>query len=163
MKRILLILLILAGIIAGCKKFEDGPCFSLRSVKNRITGTWKVDKFYIDGADSTDEFNSKLGCEIEFSRDAYQTTNYIRTIYLKNCNNGKTLKGLWSFFNKENELHIYFTETLDFTNAIGPLGSDKDAFWTILRLTNKEFNLTIANWPDFIHGFKKTYIIKLKK
>jgi hypothetical protein len=163
MKKTLLILIFTTCIIEGCKRFEDGPMISLCSIKSRITGTWNIDKFYIDGKDSTDEYISKLGCEIEFSKDAFQTTDYVRTIYLKNCNDEHLLKGLWVYEHKEKWLHISFEEAQTFPNAIGPFGSNRQDNWTITRLTNREINMSCekVNYYDG-HGYRE-YSLWLKK
>jgi hypothetical protein len=55
--------------LSACKKYPEGPLISFRSAKNRVVGTWNVDKFYINSVDSTDEYNQKLGCKIEFTKD----------------------------------------------------------------------------------------------
>ncbi len=46
----LLALLITFG---GCGKYEEGPDFSLRTKKARITGIWKIDKMYINDQEQT--------------------------------------------------------------------------------------------------------------
>ena len=161
MKKIILFLVIIVSITEGCKRFEDGPTISLCSVKSRITGTWKVDKFYIDGADSTDEYYFKLGCEMKFTKENYNSYGY-NTIYIINCKNGNMLKGHWKFLHNPNRLNIYFNENPYFTSPIGPIVSDRSGYWTIIRLTNNEFNLTLTNWPD-INGVEKTYLLQLKK
>ena len=33
----------------SCKKYEEGPTFTLRTAKARITGEWKYEKYVIDG------------------------------------------------------------------------------------------------------------------
>jgi hypothetical protein len=162
-KNIIWILLILLVIPLACKKrFEDGPLISFRSVKARIEGTWKVDKFYINDADSTADFNNRLGCEIEFSKDVYNGDNYY--IYLKNCNNNRIYIGFWDN-PRGGEFGTTFLKDSTFTNGIGPIGSDRSqGTWTILRLTNKEFNLYDpcgGGWGALPYGTK--YTINLKK
>lgn len=39
----------------GCKKYAEGPAFTLLSKKARAANTWKVDKYYENGVDKTSE------------------------------------------------------------------------------------------------------------
>jgi hypothetical protein len=39
--------------ISGCKKYEDGPLISLTSRTERVSNTWKVDNYKINGDDFT--------------------------------------------------------------------------------------------------------------
>jgi len=166
MKKTVPILFIALLLITCGKTYDDGPHFTFRSAKNRIIGIWKVDKFYIDGIDSTDEFNAKLGCEFEFTKEGYTPGDKITwKILFKNCINDKILAGLWEFSPKDDKskLRISFNEDSSFTCAIGPFGQMRDGHWTILKLTNKEFNLTTDYW-DFDFGFgMRTFLLNLKK
>jgi hypothetical protein len=169
MKKVIFIILILVAISEGCKKYEDGPCFSLRSVKNRIVGTWKVDKLYIDGIDSTEEYNTKLGFDLEFNKDSYNG-KYFWKLSLKKDNIEYT-QGMWEFPENEDkhQIRTVFLSENAYPNAIGPIGSigiNRDNQWTILRLTNKEFNLTTNSLDDYFAWGKPgggTYLVELKK
>ena len=170
MKKIFNIIILFAMVLPfGCKKYPDGPCFSLRSSKNRVTGTWRVDKFYMDGADSTEEYYQKLGCKIEFSGGGGGITAR-HAVKLSSCNNYKSLNGRW-YFEHNNYLNIryygieiaFYTDTT-FHDAIGPFGNSRACLWKILRLTNTEFNLTSGrphSTPWDPRG--TTYLIELKK
>ena len=58
----LFILILSSSLFLGCKKYEDGPKFTLRTVKNRLTnGTWKLQELTINGSDSTASYK-----EIDF-------------------------------------------------------------------------------------------------
>ena len=54
MKNLLFILF--AILLCSCKKYKEGPAISLRTKTNRITGTWKIEKLYINDIDSTSEY-----------------------------------------------------------------------------------------------------------
>ncbi len=43
--------------ITSCKKYEEGPGFSLISKKERVANTWKIEKAMNDGEDVTDEYD----------------------------------------------------------------------------------------------------------
>ena len=46
--------LCIAGLFfSGCKKYPDGPTFSFRSRSTRLSGTWYIDHYFINGTDQT--------------------------------------------------------------------------------------------------------------
>ena len=57
MNRLLKILLFTIFIsFVSCKKYENGPAFSLMSKKARIANIWKVDTYILNGKDKTTEY-----------------------------------------------------------------------------------------------------------
>lgn len=61
MKQFAVIILGLCGsliLLDGCKKYSEGPALSLRSKKERVANTWKLDALISGGVDSTAYFNS---------------------------------------------------------------------------------------------------------
>jgi hypothetical protein len=163
MKKVILFLIVLACITESCKKYPDGPCISLRSAKNRIVGTWKVDKLYINDIDSTDEFNSKLGCEFEFTKDVLNPQGDACMFHLKNCNNNAIYQGFWYMVHENKNIVTNFFEDSTFINAIGPFGNDRTGYWTILKLTNKEMKLSTNSWYDNWNIAERKFEIIMKK
>ncbi len=52
------LLLLFIGIVAmffSCKKYEEGPAFSLLTKKSRVSNTWELDKYYENGVDKTND------------------------------------------------------------------------------------------------------------
>lgn len=49
----LFILFLMAPAIQSCKKYPDGPALSLRSKTERLSNTWKVENYTINGSDFT--------------------------------------------------------------------------------------------------------------
>jgi len=43
-------------VFSGCKKYEDGPVFSLLTKKARLTGEWSLDSYSVNEADQTSIF-----------------------------------------------------------------------------------------------------------
>lgn len=67
-----------------CKKYEDGPAFSLKLRKERLANTWKVKSCTVNGNDSTGSYS---GYREIFSRDG----NY-------SCSKGNSsYRGTWTF------------------------------------------------------------------
>jgi hypothetical protein len=63
MKTVYKFILLIAAILVfdGCNKYVDGPKFSLRTKKARLTNTWKLDKLTIGGTDVTADFLAAAG------------------------------------------------------------------------------------------------------
>ena len=54
----LLTLALLSSIVfSSCSKYEDGPAFSLRSKKERVANTWRVERASNNGSDVTSAFD----------------------------------------------------------------------------------------------------------
>ena len=55
MKRISLIVSVVLCCLffTTCKRYPDGPIFSLRTVNNRLLGTYELEKYIVNGIDST--------------------------------------------------------------------------------------------------------------
>jgi len=48
-----LIAIFLFGTFTACKKYSEGPVFSLRSKTERVANNWKVENYKINGSDFT--------------------------------------------------------------------------------------------------------------
>jgi len=63
---LLLAVIIILASIPSCRKwFDDGPRFSLRSIKNRLQGTWEFLYISVNGVDSTNVFRQRIGCYLD--------------------------------------------------------------------------------------------------
>ncbi len=55
-KRLHIVLIALVAIlVSNCKKYEEGPAFTLLTKKARISNTWELDKYYENGVDKTND------------------------------------------------------------------------------------------------------------
>ncbi|MAW21693.1 MAG: hypothetical protein CMD16_04800 [Flavobacteriales bacterium] len=122
--------------ISGCKKYEDGPMFSLLTKKQRLTGEWEAKKVIVDGVNQINQNNMEL--ELEFDSDGdfklkstydYTYTNYYGQTTTYTYNNQVT--GDWEFSNDKEEIELEYDE-----------GGRED--WEITRLTNKELEADIT-------------------
>ncbi len=52
MKKLILLLTFLT-CFTSCKKYAEGPSFTLLTKKSRVANNWKLKKYFIDGADKT--------------------------------------------------------------------------------------------------------------
>jgi len=118
-KRVLFALAITTFIFSGCKKFEDGPRFSLLTKKSRLTGKWKIEKVLFNGADSTASYINKLGSS--FVLDIQKNGSY--TVSGNFPDEGKWVFG-------EDKDDVYFTpNSTGIEDAERILRLKKDELW----------------------------------
>jgi hypothetical protein len=102
--------------LASCGKYEDGPGFSLRTKKARLTGTWNIEKVEGQSLDS--------GESIEWT---FEKDGTFKFVYKEN-GDVDTANGTWDFSSDKEDLRLTvfgFTVTFE-----------------ILRLTNKDLWMT---------------------
>lgn len=101
--------------LASCGKYEEGPGFSLRSKKARLTGEWELKKLTIDGTETT-----AFDVTIEFKKDEKFTETFTFD------GETDTDNGEWEFASDKENVKLTYAdgETMEYE---------------IIRLTNKEF------------------------
>ena len=110
----LVLVLALAFVMPGmqsCKKYEEGPAFSLRTKKARLVNKWKVTAFTVNDNNALDLVKDYT---YEFKDD--------NTVVITDGSN--TTEGTWEFSD-------------DKSNLIVNTGGSADS-WTIMRLKNDE-------------------------
>ena len=70
-------------IFSGCKKYKDGPLISFRSKTERISNTWKFQKYIVNGIDSTAQ---KAAVTLQLTKD------YHASLFAND-----TFGGTWNF------------------------------------------------------------------
>ncbi len=127
MKRISLLVLIAALVsfaAVSCKKYEDGPTFSLASKKGRVAGDWTVEKATYTSGGSTVDVTEDLKSEVEkwsFTKDGDFTIS----------GDGMSETGTWEFDDDKENIIITI---------------DGDTWtWEIKRLKSKEL---WVKWTD---------------
>ena len=113
---------------ASCSKYEDGPSFSLRTKKGRLTGEWEVVKI----GTQTAQGNYEIVCE--FSKDGSWSQTYSYSYGGQSYS--YTYNGNWEWASNKEDLRIIDTD------------GDVEQF-KIKRLTNKELWLednTSTKW-----------------
>lgn len=104
-KSTLALLIGLPLFFVSCKKYEEGPALSLRSKKERVANTWKIDKAYDDGEDVTenyDQFELQMLNNNEATLVAIYTYGDFTFEYETN--------GDWSFDNNKESLVLDFED-----------------------------------------------------
>ncbi len=124
-----------AVALTGCKKYEDGPGFSLLTKTQRLTGDWEVTKWipdgegnYIDGYDGVD-----FDIEIEFDKDGDFDMRNITTYTGYSGMYTANVSGEWEFSSDKEEIELDF--------------EDSTPNWEIeiTRLTNEEFEGEVSS------------------
>jgi len=153
---IITILLVIAGVSEGCKKYEEGPLLSFRSAKNRLYGKYILTSYSIDGTDSLYSYYDSLSLNFHF----YYEDNYgydICSMLGKRKDGGmSTLVWRWDLINKNKVLKVNYSDGNYPGWSSGPFRNHILPEWEILRLTNKEVKM-ITNYNS------KEYLIKLEK
>lgn len=123
----------------ACKKYPEGPTFSLRSPSQRIIGEWNLNYYNINGIDSLDKFLNYTvlpGMDLNdpgisdtagyLIRGGVDTANYVSNI------------GLYELKNK-NRIGFNKNKIVNYLNLTGPLMSSSSITYKILRLKKKNF------------------------
>ncbi|MBA2611045.1 MAG: hypothetical protein H0U95_03675 [Bacteroidetes bacterium] len=137
MKRISTYFFILLVVISitffSCKKYPDGPAFSLRSKSERLSNLWKIEQYKYNGSDSTAFVKKYL-----FNNYRLDIEKKGEYIFDYNLVIGSALipiseSGKWVFSGDKKS--VIFTKESGNTSA----AAGTNATWEILRLKEKEF------------------------
>jgi len=136
MKKLILILIVIAAITEGCKKYEDGPWISFRSPIKRLYGVYTLTKYTVNGEDSLSLFNDSLSLKFDFF---YNDIDYVDLCLIGSFRkDGKwsQLYLYWKLINDDKTLNVY--KSSGSSNGTGPFGNNKIVDWEILKLRNKK-------------------------
>lgn len=108
MKQFTVFILGLCGsliLLEGCKKYPEGPAVSLRSKKERVANTWKIDAVISGGVDSTVFFTGFFNdYTVSFSKSGNYTISYNQVRHFGLFAVRET--GDWSFSSGKEDLRI---------------------------------------------------------
>ena len=128
-------------LLFSCNKYEDGPAFSLQSVKNRLDGEWQV-----TGINNFNTENDHIIWEFEKDGDfTFDVTWYINPGF-QVVEIQEYLIGDWEFDNNKEEIEISL-DTMSVLVSYGllqlPSPHIPHGEFDILRLTNQELWLEL--------------------
>ncbi len=123
MKKNFTILTLVILISYGCTKYDDGPGFSLRTKKARLTGEWELEEYIVNGVNQLSGSDYNIIWEFERNGDFTQTLDYGSYSYNYN--------GEWEFEDNGEELEI----------QIGSYGTQT---WEINRLSSNDLWLEVT-------------------
>ncbi len=135
-------LLLLIVFLTSCKKYDEGPWISFNSKEKRLVGTWEVEKFTVDGYDSTHYFRKYDSPTFAIVESGFFIS--LRDVMNAPNNPRKGLSGYWSLEDKKRELKCVFNSQENQEDTwidMGPFGIDRTSFWEIKRLKMEELFL----------------------
>ncbi|HBF89045.1 MAG TPA: hypothetical protein DDX39_10425 [Bacteroidales bacterium] len=144
-KSVIFVIAVFLLVGNGCQKYEEGPWLSLRSKENRVVGTWVVDKYHINGVDSTELYNQNKVIEFfqfEELKDEIGDIN----IYDKDKNEFP-IKGRWDFVLYKDVLFfsVFLNDDLIQTSNFLFTYNKHDYYGKIIKLKETEMILEFEN------------------
>lgn len=145
-------LIAVTTIACGCKKYEEGPCISFRSAKNRIYGNKTLGEYKVNGADSLSQYYDNLGLMFNFFYNE-DTDDYVCVMngYRKD---GGIADLYWQWALSKDKKYLNITWAGGHSIGVGPFGRDKTPIWEILKLKKTQLRLK-TNFNN------KEYLIEL--
>ncbi len=128
-----IIAVIFSLAFVSCKKYPEGPSFTLQSKKARIANSWMIEQYKYNGADSTAV--AKSNYFVDYNLTISKNGNYSFSYTFKHQSLILPVNetGKWVFGN--NKKDVIFTKEDGNTNV----ANGQNSTWQILRLAEKEF------------------------
>ena len=134
-KKNLVLLIIFTGLmiigIQSCKKYADGPAFTLRTKTQRLSEKWEVDNYKINGSDFTSLVS---GYTETFSKNGDYS-------YSWGILNGS---GNWSFQNKDKEIKLNGSDGQS-SRTLTILKLEEKSFWYYYMDGNNRYEYHMAS------------------
>ena len=172
MKKISIALtLLLACSFYSCKKYDEGPLISLRSVQKRLLGKWEVKQFLKDDIDLTNFYTDSCGCTLTFVYDDVSMQGVPVQAFIIDCivndwntntdelglNRNEYCMSNWSFSTDKKSLLLKMGYNNDHRYRWGMYPLTVSPYYVssfeIIRLTNKELWLRFDDINN-IYNFK---------
>lgn len=89
---------IVMGLVASCKKYEEGPSFSFLSKKSRLANEWKMEMAFelSSGVETTQDYNNETW---EFTKKGE---------YFERSNGNIEKAGTWDFISDKESIQLTF-------------------------------------------------------
>ena len=97
------LLMILLTTFSSCKKYEDGPFFSIYSKKERATGNWRFALVRENGVDKTEEYASQ-SVNMQKNGNLIWVQGYYDSHW-----DPYGPGGTWNFIDDKNQIEMHFT------------------------------------------------------
>lgn len=127
---LILIIGVFTGMLSGCKKYDEGPTFSLKSKTKRLSRDWQIEEYYRNGNNETSQLIITNYVE-SYNKNGTHSRSY-------NDKNGNLVSesGQWKFDNNKEQISITGIGSIEWTDQTSTVSSSS---YIILRLTSKEF------------------------
>lgn len=121
----IIVLTVFAAFLFDSCKYEEGPSISFRSRKERVANTWKLEKYMVNGIDSTLGFNNYYNAaRWTFNKNGGFMYSYILP------DTTVTANGTWAFTSGDEAINLEYITLSD---------TMKKQTLTILKLMEKDF------------------------
>lgn len=147
-KQILYFILSIIAIsaVTNCKKYSEGPKFTLRTVKHRLSGAWKLTRFEVDGIDSLADMETNeflIGSRYTKDKSTYPGYDLYTRFGPLNGSYNRSLVYLGLdkeslFFCNEGQTKNFVTSHLKYKNVFVSGDTADNSGFKILKLTNSE-------------------------
>jgi len=140
----IIIALTFISLFNSCRKFEEGPLFSFRSVQQRLLGEYNFSKCTIDGVDYSYYLNNDtLSTNMQFTNYWDEKKYTISTNYLNSIDYQSNIyiRSTWSFGDNRDLIILYKGSTYpnyDISIVLRPITSQNNKL-IIKKLSIDEF------------------------
>jgi len=133
-KKIILILLAITAIAAGCQKYEEGPCISFRSAKNRLYGDYTLTKYTIDGVDSLQQMKDRFGLSFHFFYNEYSGNP---NLLIDDPGISNPFLSIYTLITHNEYIRVHYGSSM----LLGYTPGVQEVDFMILKLKNKDVHL----------------------
>jgi hypothetical protein len=91
-------------LLASCKKYEDGPGFSLMTKKARLANIWQVNKYILNGEDKTDSYRTLISREklVIYQSGKFDYSEVSTWVWA-----APEYSGTWKFIDKKESVELH--------------------------------------------------------
>lgn len=136
MKKVILILMAFATIMAGCVKYEEGPAISVLSVEKKLYGDYMLVTYTINGIDSLQRMQDRFGLNFHFY---YNEDNSANDIRIDGNNTTSNFISRYSIINHYKDIRVDYGSII--LTGYGNTNNDNIEF-SILKLAKNDVGLT---------------------
>ena len=119
MKKLLLAIVAIGFIATSCKKYPDGPGFTVLTKKDRIAGVWRIEQVIVNGYDVTNAYNLWYGSDYQL--DIAKSGGYLVAGNFPD-------HGRWDFTNNSDDVS-FISQTDKGTKTYKILRLEKESLW----------------------------------
>jgi hypothetical protein len=113
-------------LLSACKKYEDGPAFSLMTKKARLANIWQVDKYLLNGEDKTDAYRALISREklVIYQSGKFDYSEVSTWVWA-----APEYSGTWDFIDKKESVELKPDPASMQTQTYHILKLKKDELW----------------------------------
>lgn len=136
MKKIILVLLAIALMIAGCVKYEEGPAISVLSVEKKLYGDYLLVTYTVNGIDSLQRMQDRFGLNFHFY---YNEDNSANDLRIDGNNATSNYISRYSIINHYKDIRVDYGSII--LTGYGNTNNENIEF-SILKLAKNDVRLT---------------------